>query len=1394
MEFTSRKAEAASDQAVPERLAILAEDADVAVQRIAAKNLRTPQVALERLSHSPDRAVRRSVALNSNTPKETLLKLATQFPGDFFRNPAFDWLLLEDPDLVINLGHGVLKNILKRPDCPESFMNWAVKWGSEQEKLAVAMNANAAENLLRALIDQGGLPGDAAKGHERLKCDATLAEAEQVFSDAVKSSLAELSVTDAKALWRRGCIGAAQWLALSLGVRLTVPGRGGWTVPLQAAYLSRGDAGALIDVATLAIEGSILEREGLALSPLTPPHTLAILARDTAVNVRVKVARNLATPASSLRELVDDANKSVRESLALNEAAPLECLGQLATDVEEVVRWAVASNELTPQAELQALASDPEGRVVVGVARNLSTPPKVLQELALVQTGYVRSAVASNRATPPTALQELALDQDVWIRSDVASNPSTPPAVLQVLSLDDTKTRLGHCAVRLAVAKNPLADTKLLEKLALDQDVEVRVAVGANLASPSSLLEQLSTDNGWTKYAGPEVRLAVAKNPNTASTVLQALALDQSIHWSRGAVVRQAVAGNPFTPPTVLSELSFDSDKLVLVALARNPATTTETLEALATNRNVNLSAAVAGNPKTPLVALQRLARIKDFKVMDGLAKNPECPFQLLSLSTALRWRHDLVKLTKSLPDAVGDRVQNLPQDETISEIFRKEGRHLSSSPHESIIAKLTGADTQQDVLELQSEHTRSAARSSVRAVRLRGLRHRRADPLVLVKAHRSTDWQERLAIAGNPAAPLSVIEALAKDPHRLVALCAQATAQVKADETNRQTGTLGDESLHFNCVPIVQEVSSRLRAREDESETQQLVDTPWWNFLTPLQRNCSAELNQEPHALTASTSLPHSLQIKLLEAFALELPHAVARGCTQSTAELLKNLAHHVDEGVRTEVAESQFTPADTLEFLYKDKSVRVRIAIAGKPSTPADVLTNFAKDKEVYIREQVAGNSSTPLAALEELSVDPSVFVRKCVAENRSAPLALRQDLLDKLCLQVNDHGYRDTIFDPLTSKGARESAIELLVRSDNVNRRSSIAMSTEIPAKFLTKLGFDADQDVRKAVAGNPNTPSETLRLLAQETSIRIRTAIAGNSTTPVDILERYSLESDWYVLKAVAFNLSTPEPLRNSILQTLSAAPETDIRRDVARHELTPLAVLRNLAADSNIQVLKAVAENPTVPANLLETLTHNTSLQISLFRNQATSIEAKLRLIESMHMGDDPYMRKVVAESSLTPAQVLERLSSDSDVWVRNAVAQNPVTLGGTLVKLAGHGFWALRLNAIHNPSFPPNHREAALTAITNEIENALAPAPPMASDYFASEDFVVPLRALGLMPDEHDRKAISRATKSKDWLQRAATTLCRGVLPGELRRLMEDEVDVVKLLATLRLKQLDVTK
>ena len=95
--------------------------------------------------------------------------------------------------------------------------------------------------------------------------------------------------------------------------------------------------------------------------------------------------------------------------------------------------------------------------------------------------------------------------------------------------------------------------------------------------------------------------------------------------------------------------------------------------------------------------------------------------------------------------------------------------------------------------------------------------------------------------------------------------------------------------------------------------------------------------------------------------------------------------------------------------------------------------------------------------------------------------------------------------------------------------------------------------------------------------------------------------------------------------------------------------------------------------------------------------------------------------------------------------------------------------------------------------LTQEIRKAFEPPPCIGPDQFNAEDFASPLAVLELLPPEEDRKAVAKAAKSKDWLQRAATALCEGVTVGELRRMLDDEVYVIKQLALLRLKAREVS-
>ena len=120
------------------------------LNRLIALHPNADVALLTKLAQSPDKPTRRNVALHPQTPRDVLLALAPTFPGEFFLNPAFDLLLLTEPNLLFDLPVGVLKNILKRPDCPDSSLNWAAMHGDKSHQLALVSRPD----LSRAHLEQ----------------------------------------------------------------------------------------------------------------------------------------------------------------------------------------------------------------------------------------------------------------------------------------------------------------------------------------------------------------------------------------------------------------------------------------------------------------------------------------------------------------------------------------------------------------------------------------------------------------------------------------------------------------------------------------------------------------------------------------------------------------------------------------------------------------------------------------------------------------------------------------------------------------------------------------------------------------------------------------------------------------------------------------------------------------------------------------------------------------------------------------------------------------------------------------------------------------------------------------------------------------------------------------
>ena len=209
MELKELTARARNPEATAEQLMDLAGRSD-SVDRLLAKHASAPPELLEQLSHSSDRTTRKAVAIHPNASKAVLLKLAPQFPGDFFKNPVFDWLLLEDPNLLFEIGGGVLKNVLKRAECPVSFMTWAAAHGSEQEQLAVAMNSQAPENVLRTLERNGGKVAEAVRQHANFG----VAQGEEDLETAFRAAIATVIANSDESLT------LAQWPEKKISTRL----------------------------------------------------------------------------------------------------------------------------------------------------------------------------------------------------------------------------------------------------------------------------------------------------------------------------------------------------------------------------------------------------------------------------------------------------------------------------------------------------------------------------------------------------------------------------------------------------------------------------------------------------------------------------------------------------------------------------------------------------------------------------------------------------------------------------------------------------------------------------------------------------------------------------------------------------------------------------------------------------------------------------------------------------------------------------------------------------------------------------------------------------------------------------------------------------------------------
>ena len=633
-----------------------------AIDRLLAKHSNAAPALLEEMSHSSDKATRKNVVLNPSTPKEALIRLAPQFPGDFFKNPAFDWLLLEDPDLLLEIGGGVLKNMLKREDCPECFLNWAAANGSESEKLAITMNSGAPPSVLDKLakddpvrrLDEypfllsGGRIAFAAKAHARSKRRLPGKSLDRVFDEQVRAIFRNLDSMG----W---CVGRGTLTAAQLPLRSPDINWPGFrtTDHLVKEACKRGDVfylpGAKVEAACrrMSLPARLL---GL-MHRLAPIDALVRRCTSEEWIERMAVARNANTPDNILARLADDANRLVslqakatiaaRHSAFERRTEKLKALPE-AIDVSSlhdelsrrmVVKWVgderlrsvskasvggVPVLTLTPVLAKRysteiGLDQLPEP-VKSAIARTLEVHTgdlnSILSDLANAPDPEIRRVAASSCFTPPETLLSLVRDPSVLVRRALAKNPGATGDILTVLSKRKDRETAN------AILDHPNCSSTLAIKVLL-REYDVRLS-GESIAVPDILeaFEKAERDVEYQQYVMSNYVLC---HPKCPSKLLTSYALVSP----SSADVQASIAINPSCPPTLLAELAASQDLAVRENVAANPSCPLDVLEALAKNGDV--SGSLAENPSSTPAMLEHLARDKNVEVRCSVAANERC-------------------------------------------------------------------------------------------------------------------------------------------------------------------------------------------------------------------------------------------------------------------------------------------------------------------------------------------------------------------------------------------------------------------------------------------------------------------------------------------------------------------------------------------------------------------------------------------------------------------------------------------------------------------------------------------------------------------------------------------------------------------------------------------------
>ncbi|WP_158271623.1 WGR domain-containing protein [Limnohabitans sp. 2KL-1] len=1362
---TKPKNPAQDPEATPESLMELL-DKDEATNRLLAKHPKASEELLEKLSHSREKAIRQLVVLHPNTPKEALLALAPQFPGDFFKNPAFDWLLLEDPELLFKIGGGVLKNILKRPECPVCFMQWALKRGNEDEQLALAMNPSTPSEIIKTLAQRKGSVGDASRGRAEAKggTQSDTLDLEQAYIAEVKKALSEVKPDEVLSAWKRDMITSAHWAWLSLDCRVMV----------SDVHLSM--------VVASAIRGHEDE-----------------LAKHSSSNVRALVASYLENAPQLLEALASDTSLYVRAEVASNPYCPDELFKTLVKDKQAAVRAAAAGNVNLSTEQAVALASDSSPMVREAVIAAWRLPREILEVLAQEKNAAIRKSalkrleeLSQQGADPRASSEELSKIAKVAKAATkllLAANPSTPTEWINLYIME------GNDSLDRALLKNPCLPSDVAELVYRRRFEElhpkwpvfiaqfiwsIRIPLTVlELAAEKSWITQWPESKDWRQDAF-EFLCEPRAGVDQSALLLIPEGMEAKFASSALRSARLLGLANPRTPPDVLIKRSNSVDWAERLAIARN------------TSLPTNLIVKLKKDPHRLVSAQAEITEKAKAQIKDRQAE------LLAETSTAVDWG-SIVQLLQQEIKAKGVRPwewygtswwSHLDLKERLGYLRVEQGYKVLKEPYlEEFFADVSFG------FERLIDSKISIVRDWISGFKGTPLKLLEAlfdtqknsvaqrNWLSRVRTDLDPELPEKLRIAAGQTKPSDAkwsgfLDQLMHHPDMPSEGLIQLAHAVEGKSSAQRF-------LKISSLPqAAQEILAEICNKDEMTEI-----TQWALDLKTDARKRAATHPHVPLSVLEQLIQDKNKQVRLLAEISYFASTQTCDSAERSAKIqiLLKQLISQ-DAEFKREVCRLKNCPAELIEVISKEKNLwPMAQELARNPNTPVSVLIKLAKlerksDWPFNVHREIIENPVTNKAVLQQLLISKSANLRGAIAWAQQTPsdLLLGFEKDPEATVRVAIAKRQDS----------PKNVLALLADDTEVSVRLAIAERKDIDIVLREKLAMDQDNDVRYAAfqmggfsedfytrffeAGGSNLPSSCIKEIFDE---KVLNLVAKDLGTHFTGFNQFSLD----------IILDRPS-IPHTVFMALSQFPEC--RRRIAVHPDIPPELLEELAHDSEERIVSNALQNPIISETLMrEVLIKRKNTKFYEIRGNYFAPHDLLDICDK-NGGINKYTAKTWYEKKLAGESIADQVKTFLIQTME--LAMHPKTPLDRLRSMALSGVWIIRWAVSSNANFPKNEAQAIRDALWHEVQETLFSKPlPFSAESLGEEEIRAALQRLDLMPHADDKKAIASAAKSSHVLSRVAAALNPGIQPSVLKMLLEDTDVNVKALAAEKLRLME---